>query len=324
MVNNSNSEVVFNNTTPSMIKIPDAMGIPSENQASGTGLEILSEIAGRVCYDSFGKGRGSKEFHKHILEVGHLSVYEHCAFTAEFDSFPDEWHKWLLNRPGLYCLKLDNRVRLTVNLRTILEWNEVVPTPTRGSIALGEELKFHASKLAPQVVSSPKIKNVYSRIVPPVDINEVWISVWLKGSRGFSHELVRHGDWTAISQRSTRYVDESESEMCWHPSIKKQIVKNPGGSSDFFTNMVKEGTTEAYQMIFDELLNLGLDLKTARGAARGVLPNALETQLIFSASLRQWNHIFSLRCSPFADGEIREIIMNVKRKIFNERIDTND
>jgi thymidylate synthase (FAD) len=36
-------------------------------------------------------------------------------------------------------------------------------------------------------------------------------------SRGLTHELVRHRVGVAISQRSTRYVDESDSEWIRHP-----------------------------------------------------------------------------------------------------------
>ena len=42
------------------------------------GAERLSEVAGRVCYMSYGKGRKTnREFLGHIIEVGHGSVLEH-------------------------------------------------------------------------------------------------------------------------------------------------------------------------------------------------------------------------------------------------------
>lgn len=44
--------------------------------------EQISEIAGRVCYMSFGKGRKSnREYLEHIMEVKHGSVTEHAVFT---------------------------------------------------------------------------------------------------------------------------------------------------------------------------------------------------------------------------------------------------
>lgn len=46
------------------------------------GAERLAEMAGRVCYMSYGKGRKTNnEFLQHIIEVGHGSVLEHSVFS---------------------------------------------------------------------------------------------------------------------------------------------------------------------------------------------------------------------------------------------------
>ena len=46
------------------------------------GAEVLAEMAGRVCYMSYGKGRKSnREFLQHIVEVGHGSVLEHGVWS---------------------------------------------------------------------------------------------------------------------------------------------------------------------------------------------------------------------------------------------------
>jgi thymidylate synthase (FAD) len=46
------------------------------------GAEALAEMAGRVCYMSYGKGRKTnREFLGHIVEVGHGSVLEHAVWS---------------------------------------------------------------------------------------------------------------------------------------------------------------------------------------------------------------------------------------------------
>jgi thymidylate synthase (FAD) len=46
------------------------------------GAEMLAEMAGRVCYMSYGKGRKTNaEFLSHIIEVGHGSVLEHGVWS---------------------------------------------------------------------------------------------------------------------------------------------------------------------------------------------------------------------------------------------------
>ena len=44
--------------------------------------EKLCEIAGRLCYLSYGKGRKSnRDYIRHLLEVGHGSVLEHAVWN---------------------------------------------------------------------------------------------------------------------------------------------------------------------------------------------------------------------------------------------------
>jgi len=46
------------------------------------GAEQLAEIAGRVCYMSYGKGRKTnREFIGHLVDVGHGSVLEHSVWS---------------------------------------------------------------------------------------------------------------------------------------------------------------------------------------------------------------------------------------------------
>src|SRR5215471_14320995 len=46
------------------------------------GAEVLAEMAGRVCYMSYGKGRKTNaEFLGHIVDVGHGSVLEHGVWS---------------------------------------------------------------------------------------------------------------------------------------------------------------------------------------------------------------------------------------------------
>jgi len=46
------------------------------------GAEALAEMAGRVCYMSYGKGRKTnRDFISHLVEVGHGSVFEHAVWS---------------------------------------------------------------------------------------------------------------------------------------------------------------------------------------------------------------------------------------------------
>lgn len=330
------------------------MGKPRDDQMQGTPAEQLSELAGRVCYDSLGKGRPSfsrvhanysgmnhlggprhgdhiEGYHDHILNVGHGSVLEHFNFTIEIDKFDDQSEVCamdlgysLLNRPGIFacCLSID-RIRITANLRSVLDFDRFSFDAEHGggqAWEIGSALATAANQLAPNVIKLPaKQTPLPWRLVEASEDEERWVSLFLSGSRGFSHEQVRHKFRTAVSQRSTRYVDESESPWVEHPLIEDFIGDASETSIPFGRDCVIDSAQRAYSATVLELesalTDRGVDKasarKQARGAARGYLGNPLYTEMIFSASTAQWRRMLVQRCSDAADAEIRLIYNQV-------------
>lgn len=305
--------------------IPEEMGTPKDSQFQGTPREQTAELCGRVCYDSLGKGRGSDEYHKHIHEVKHLSVYEHTPITVSFTIDEDMLADFLLacaNRPGVYIRVLPGiEFRVTANFRTILEWKQRINAfqsePQKIEQKIGNSLKAKANEVAPMCVPIVPHPTMACQRVKPDHDHEKWITLFMGGSRGFSHEQVRHGDYTAISQRSTRYVDESGSDWVWHPLIREYLSAEGESASPFSAELeeTQKHCGRTYDQIVDALqpwlINRGVDKlnarKQARGAARGFLGNALYTEMMFSASVGQWLWMIQQRGSKFADAEIREV-----------------
>jgi thymidylate synthase ThyX len=301
------------------VRVPPAMGTPRSDQLQGTVREQLAELCGRVCYDSLGRtGRDSAKYHAHIREVGHYSTIEAAAFTVEFPGLEmADQVEALVNRPCLFVRDGMNGLRVTCNLRHAVEADV-------DEHLLWQDIANVASDIAPHIVRgwSTETSNFSLRVVEPETDEEKWVSLFLTMSRGASHELVRHGDWTAISQRSTRYVNESESPWVRHPLIDV-FLREKGdawGSTDvtdprFLMQHTYGSARSTYDRLVPQLqewlLARGVDKtsarKQARGAARGFLGNALETQVIFSASVAQWRHMLRMRASDAADAEIREV-----------------
>jgi thymidylate synthase (FAD) len=75
------------------------------------GAEQLCEVAGRLCYMSFGKGRKShQEYISHILEVGHGSVLEHAAWNFIFTGVSRSFtHELVRHRAGFSYSQLSQR-----------------------------------------------------------------------------------------------------------------------------------------------------------------------------------------------------------------------
>jgi thymidylate synthase ThyX len=323
------AEVVFDGLET---RVPACMGTPKEGQLLGTPLERLVELAGRVCYDSLGKGRSSVEYHAHIAEVRHGSVWEHANVTLRVPRFGENMlaaAMQFINRPGVWMrFGGDGALRVTMNLRSLLEFDDfsvpVAPWTEVGPV-LRSALFGAVAPLAPQIVrcSAAAQESTTVRVVAPEFPEEKWVSLLLGGSRGMSHEQVRHKWRTAVSQRSTRYVDESESPWVEHPLVTKYREETGAEDEDPVRPVAVEQYSAAVEVLEEWLAEKGVDKHTsrkqARGAARGYLGNALHTELIFSASVAQWRRMLvtgtSARCSPGADAEIRVLYGHVLRAL---------
>lgn len=211
---------------PSELLPKDINMIAARAQDEGSDCARLIECAGRTCYDSYGVGRNSDDYHQHIKEVGHGSVAEHAVINFYLDNI----------------------------------------------------------------------------------------------SRGCTHELVRHRQGVAISQRSTRYVDEDESPYILHPLVTKVLDGVVLDSVNDSVNAARSAYRTIVSTVEHALLASGADKftarKQARGAARGLLGNALCTSMVWSANIRALRNCIEQRANPAADAEIR-VLFN---RIYEEAI----
>lgn len=115
-------------------------------------------------------------------------------------------------------------------------------------------------------------------------------------SRAFTHQLVRHR-LCSYTQQSQRYVDESNFVYIEPDSIKD----NPNAHSLFIKFMGDA------KKVYLELQRLGIKNEDARF----VLPNAVESQIVITANLREWRHIIELRSSLDAQWEIRRVAIEI-------------
>ena len=137
-------------------------------------------------------------------------------------------------------------------------------------------------------------------------------------SRSLTHELVRHRAGFAYSQRSQRYVDESDGSFVAPPAIASE-----GGGGEEALNIFTEAVDDAaasYGRLADALdkafpremfESLRDRRKAIRQAARAVLPNATETKIFVTANVRAWRHFIEMRAAVTADWEIRSLALIV-------------
>lgn len=130
-------------------------------------------------------------------------------------------------------------------------------------------------------------------------------------SRGFTHEQVRHR-LTAISQESTRYVDYAKGEVDLE-QFQLQCIAPPHCDPNE-PILLEDGRTLSMTEMFAEYEKFYRGLRQANWRpeeARQALPIGLKSEIVISANLREWRHIFFMRTSKFAHWEIRRVMGNL-------------
>lgn len=302
---------VYKSGDPDLV-IPDAMGAPSPGQMRGTTAERLVELCGRVCYDSLGRGRDSGPYHEHLFASRHWSVHEHVHFTITCDGI--RGHDLI----GIPDIVFNAPNRYTFNIRHCLDSCKIFPPhhPLRAILnRAGADLMPTGAEgvWARQREGETPGDTPPWRIVPPQHDNETFITLFLAGSRAFSHEMVRHRN--NISQRSGRYCDEVGTPWVVHPlarEIHDQGVHDLGA----LIRQAREAYANVVDSVQRRLVERGESSlqarKQARAAGRYYLGNGLRTELLYTASVPRWRDIFQQRISEAADAEIREIMTQAR------------
>lgn len=126
------------------------------------------------------------------------------------------------------------------------------------------------------------------------------ITVRIICDRGITHEIVRHRI-AAYTQESTRYCNYSGEIKFIQPLFFKKGTKE----YDLWYQSCKIAA-ESYT----KLIQLGITPE----AARSVLPNSLKTEIIVTYNLREWRHVFEMRCQKAAHPQMREIMIPLLRE----------
>lgn len=132
-------------------------------------------------------------------------------------------------------------------------------------------------------------------------LEHVNISVRIICDRGILLELTRHR-LCSFSVESTRYCKYAEELTVIEPF--------------FWSSYFLRRKLWLRAMINAEKSYLALLEAGARPEeARSVLPNSLKTELVMTCNLREWKHIFELRCSAKAHPQMRELLIPLRAEM---------
>jgi thymidylate synthase (FAD) len=118
--------------------------------------------------------------------------------------------------------------------------------------------------------------------------------------RGVTHELVRHR-LASFSQESTRYANYARDRF----GREITVIRPFFWQDDPAKYAIWEKAMVACEAAYLALMDAGAKAQEARS----VLPNSLKTEIVMTANLREWRHVFSLRCDPASHPQMREVML---------------
>ncbi len=253
------------------------------------------------CYQVSAKDHASNVlFVGRLIANGHLAMIEHARFLFRLEE--EAWKRlFALQNPYVLLRQDKGRFYASLSLRPILEAKDesrraflplIAALPPEIRSLFGVEVDSPGAVLVPPESEGLERSNLESFVF--------WTYLLIT-DRGVSHELVRHRP-CSFAQESTRYCNYSKEKF--------------DSCLTFLRPLGYENNKATYDAYFQEvsrtyfrLLSAGLTPQEARS----VLPNALKTSIIVTASLSEWDHIFALRCSPHAHPDIRRLMEKVRK-----------
>lgn len=146
-----------------------------------------------------------------------------------------------------------------------------------------------------------------------------WTFIASGVSRGFTHQLVRHRAGFSYSQLSQQYYDESDADFVAPPSLKKDTplfrkwVKAMSSSLKLYRELI----ASAQKMSISSAFSDKEKLRELRTTARSILPNAIETKIVFTANARAIRNFLIARGAIEGDWEMRDVssqILNIVKR----------
>lgn len=131
------------------------------------------------------------------------------------------------------------------------------------------------------------------------------ITVRIICDRGITHEIVRHRI-AAYTQESTRYCNYTGLIQFIQPLFFKQ-------------NTQKYKIWHQSCKIAAENYNKLIKLGATPEEARSILPNSLKTEIVVTYNLREWRHVFEMRCQKAAHPQMKEVMIPLLKE-FQKKI----
>lgn len=236
----------------------------------------------RVCYDS--KGENDEGLYKALKKNHHWSMFRH------------ETHYFMIPTPS----KIDDMCKTLIDIHGGEPWfdwvydaNNYLCIVTNGNWCLDNESTYERMK--EYEVNMYQFEDLH--LEEPGILNMMRYTFCLTTQISTSRELNRVSP-NSISERSTRYVDESEGIICRPHWLTDRMI-------EAYDDLVaQEYNLEPDEMLGVEYLNScsnsfwtykRLITRIPKEDARGLLPLDTATKVVYTYSVYEWMNIIKLR-----------------------------
>ena len=276
------------------------------------------EMAARTCYKSEASitDDSARKMFKRLASAGHTAMMEHATFVFQMcDDMPLAEEIALMACKYLNVTRNSRRVLVSGNLRAINE--SKMPCLLNALIAYDPMLSYEQNTtiLDPLGVTA---KIIDFESLPDKSQAEIlahrYTTMRFTVDRAVSHELVRHRpfSYAQVSQRYVNYsldkfgagnikfIQPSEFDS-WSIEAKEEFLHALSESEKSYNALVKYGLVPQQ--------------------ARGVLPNATQTEIVVTGNDKEWQHFFNLRAKgttgkPHPD---MQLVANIALSLYEER-----
>lgn|SRR5574344_891750 len=139
----------------------------------------------------------------------------------------------------------------------------------------------------------------------PIEMNSITVKMVV--DRAFLAQVTRQR-LASFAVQSQRYVNYSKDKFGHNVNFIVPIEMDEKGYK-----LWEEACRNAEQSYFD-LLEIGYKPEVARS----VLPNCTATEIVMSANIREWRHIFELRCDSHAQTDIRLLMTDLLQMMYDK------
>lgn len=169
----------------------------SDTEVAG---ELLTEIAGRLCYLSYAKPRpgGNKVYLDHILEVGHGSVLEHAVWNFVFTGVSRSCtHELVRHRAGWAFSQLSQRYvdesvaeyvepdAIAANAELHALWLEAVAHAHQAYLKLVEKLAEHFKDEPDRTLRRKLARQAARSVLPNATETKIFVTANARALRHF-------------------------------------------------------------------------------------------------------------------------------------------